>query len=89
MFDATVKGNSNESVGIPVEVEVLWETKNTTAAVSVGDIVSDVSLEDGKIFFTTTGIPGNALIAVKDASGNLILRKTLELKFVMLTNTAL
>lgn len=72
VFDATVKGNSNESVGIPVEVEVLWETKNTTAAVSVGDIVSDVSLEDGKIFFTTTGIPGNALIAVKDASGTII-----------------
>ena len=72
VFDATVKGNSNESVGIPVEVEVLWETKNTTAAVSVGDIVSDVSLEDGKIYFTTNGTPGNALIAVKDANGTII-----------------
>ena len=71
-FDASVKGNSNESVGSPVEVEVLWETKNTTAEVSVGDIVNNVILTDGTIYFEATGTPGNALIAVKDATGTII-----------------
>lgn len=69
-FDCTVKGNSQESVGVPSSVEVLWETDNTSTAISVGDIIHDARLiENSRVTFEATGTPGNALIAVKDASG--------------------
>ena len=71
-FDASVKGNSNESVGLPASASVVWETKNTDQAVSVGDIVRNVSYAGGCVSFETTGVDGNALIAVNDASGNIL-----------------
>ena len=71
-FDASVKGNSIETVGVPVSAEVVWETKNTDQAVSTGDIVRNVSYNGGSVFFESTGVEGNALIAVKDASGKIL-----------------
>lgn len=69
-FDAKVKGNSLESVGTPESVEVIWETKNNSDSVFVGEIISSVFLaKDGFVEFSipTKYTPGNALIAVKDA----------------------
>ena len=69
MFKA-VKGNSNESVGAVAKAEVLWETDNTTTAPEVGAIIAMVDYAEGYVAFSTpeTLKPGNALIAVKDAS---------------------
>lgn len=70
-FDASVKGNSFESVGNAVSAEVLWETFNTTEKPNVGDVVSDVRLEAGDIYFKANR-NGNALVAVKDADGSIL-----------------
>ena len=69
MFKA-VKGNSDESVGAVAKAEVLWETDNTTTAPEVGAIIATVDFAEGYVAFSTpeTLKPGNALIAVKDAS---------------------
>lgn len=71
-FNASVKGNSNESVGTPVSVDVLWETFGTSVAPSVGDLVYSVSLNEGYIHFSATNAKGNALIAVKDSEGTIL-----------------
>ena len=65
-----VKGNSAESVGAVAKAEVLWETDNTIAAPEVGAIIASVDFAEGYVTFSTpeTLKPGNALIAVKDAS---------------------
>jgi hypothetical protein len=69
MFKA-VKGNSAESVGAVAKAEVLWETDNTATAPEAGSIITDVDFAEGYVAFSTpeTLKPGNALIAVKDAS---------------------
>ncbi|MBQ0080586.1 MAG: hypothetical protein KBS95_03435 [Alistipes sp.] len=56
----------------PATVEVLWETINTTTPPEKGSIVSSVSVSNDVISLSTTGKRGNALIAGKDASGNII-----------------
>lgn len=73
-FDCTVKGNSPESVGEAASAEVIWETKNTLDAVSLGEIIPSVELLDGKVKFMLPFEPvhGNALIAVKDAAGKIL-----------------
>ena len=73
-FDCSVKGNSNESVGVSASAEVIWETKNTSKAVTQGEIISSVNLGDGKVRFMLPFEPvyGNALIAVKDAGGKIL-----------------
>ena len=72
-FDASVRGNSTESVGTPASAEVLWETKNTTKA-SAGDIIrsGSIQLSGNFVTFVANGVEGNALIAVKDALGTIL-----------------
>ena len=67
-FNATVKGNSDEIIN-PETVSVVWETLNTSDAVTQGAVVASVSLENGYVKFTTPTdfTPGNALIVVKSA----------------------
>lgn len=72
-FDAAVIGNGmiglSQNTGFhtadpaifPEYVEVLWTDKE--------DVISDVKLLDGRVRFIASGVNGNALIAVKDASG--------------------
>ena len=48
----------------PASAEVLWQDRD--------NVVTGVSLDDGKINFMSLGIEGNALIAVRDAAGNII-----------------
>ena len=68
------KGNSNESVGTISSVEVLWESFGTDVTPNVGDLVKNVKYSDGAISFATpsTFKEGNAVIAAKDASGNIL-----------------
>lgn len=68
----TVKGNSSTSVGTVSSVSVLWETFGTSTAVSVGDLVSNVSYENGYISFEASSKKGNALIAAKNSSGKIL-----------------
>lgn len=63
-FDATVKGSSSESIeGNGDYAEVLWESFGTDVTPNVGDIVNNCRYENGKIYFTSTGENGNAVIA--------------------------
>jgi len=71
MFYCTKKGNSDESVGEVASVEVLWESFGTSTTPNVGDVVYDVKYENGLVGFFTKN-DGNAVIAAKDASGNIL-----------------
>ena len=70
----TIKGNRRKPVGDVVSAEVLWETFGTDVAPNVGDLVKKVSYKNGEVTFQTadTFKEGNAVIAVKDASGNIL-----------------
>ena len=67
-----VKGNSSESVGNIASVEVLWETFGTHNTPKVGELVKNVSYSNGEITFTATHMKGNAVIAAKDALGEIL-----------------
>lgn len=73
-FDASVKGNSNESVGELCSVELLWETFNTNESPQNGDIISKILLSDDYIYIKTSDSykKGNALVAVKDINGTIL-----------------
>ena len=70
----TTKGNSSTSVGSVSSAEVLWESFGTSTAPSKGDIIKSVSYSGGNITFSTPATlkSGNAVIAAKDASGNIL-----------------
>ena len=74
MFDASVKGCTVESVGAIASAEILWETKNTTDAVSVNEVMKSVTLSENKVIFEVPSpmVPGNAVIAVRDAAGTIL-----------------
>ena len=79
-----VKGNGTvavgaasdkDPVGTPTAAVVLWETFGTATAPQEGDLVkADVEYRDGYVYFSTadTYQEGNAVIAVKDASGKIL-----------------
>ena len=74
------KGNSSQNVGAIKSVDVLWETDNTATAVTKGDIIKEVAYDyqSGNTYFEiylktpSTLKAGNALIAAKDAGGNIL-----------------
>ena len=70
----TVKGNSLESVGSVASASILWETFGTSSAPVPYDLIKAVDYENGYIAFQTadTFKEGNAVIAAKDASGNIL-----------------
>lgn len=70
----SVKGNGNTSVGAVSKVEVLWETFGTSVSPEPGELVSAVSFRDGYIVFQCHKIfyEGNAVVAAKDAAGNIL-----------------
>ena len=70
----TVKGNSSVSVGQVTSAEVLWETFGTSTAPSKGDLIRDASFADGFVTFSMSGTfrKGNAVVAAKDAAGNIL-----------------
>ena len=70
----TVKGNSSDPVGAVASAEVIWESFGTDELPEIGDLIASVSYSNGRIGFTTaeTFREGNAVIAAKDASGNIL-----------------
>lgn len=70
----TVKGNGSESVGSVTSAEVLWESFGSDVAPAVGDLVAAAEYSYGHIVFRTadTFKEGNAVIAAKDADGNIL-----------------
>lgn len=73
-FNASVKGNSTETIGTPVKAEVLWESFGTYVQPNVGDIITNIEYHEGYVVFSTPAslVDGNALVAVKDASNNIL-----------------
>ena len=75
-FNASVKGNSLESVGSPLSAKVLWESFNTHTAPEPGDIITNVTYLDGYVYFRVPFTnKGNAVIAVYDGengTGNIL-----------------
>ncbi len=69
-----VKGNSSESVGTVAYASILWETFGTDTAPEMFDLISAFCYKDGYIVFQAaeTFKEGNAVIAAKDASGNIL-----------------
>ena len=69
-----VKGNSDTSVGAVSSVEVLWESFGTSVAPELGELVSAVYFQDSYITFQCHKIfyEGNAVVAAKDAAGNIL-----------------
>ena len=69
-----VKGNTETTVGDVNAAEVLWESFGTDVMPNVGDLISAVSFKDGYVQFSTpeTFANGNAVIAVKDANGDIL-----------------
>ena len=69
-----VKGNSTTSVESVASASILWETFGTSIAPEFSDLISAVTYKDGYIAFKTadTYNEGNAVIAAKDASGNIL-----------------
>lgn len=75
-FDATVIGNGTfgmiDNAGFhtedyhitPESVEVLWQDRE--------NVIYDVTLREGRVHFLSDGVEGNALVAVIDASGNIL-----------------
>ena len=70
----TVKGNSTESVGNIASASILWETFGTSTAPVPADLIKAFCYKDGYIAFQTadTFKEGNAVIAAKDADGNIL-----------------
>lgn len=70
----TVKGNSEDIVGNVASASILWETFGTDIAPERFDLIREFCCKDGYIAFKTadTFKEGNALIAAKDADGNIL-----------------
>lgn len=74
------KGNSDTGVGVVASADIIWETWNNSSTVTKNSVVADVDFEkkDGVDYYTmvlqmpATLHAGNALIAAKDAGGNIL-----------------
>ena len=72
---AAVKGNDSDGwLTTAKYAEVLWETFGTSTAPQDGDLIKSVSYKDGYIAFQTPTQfkEGNAMVAAKDAEGNIL-----------------
>lgn len=67
-----VRGNSRETVGAVVSAEVLWETFGTDVAPAAGDLIPEVGTDGKQVSFRASDRKGNAVIAAKDADGNIL-----------------
>ena len=69
-----VKGNSSESVGNVASASILWETFGTYKTPGYFELIKSCCYKDGYIAFQTPDAfkEGNAVIAAKDANGNIL-----------------
>jgi len=70
----SVKGNSTEATANIFDAVLLWETCNGSDAVTANSVIAQLDFEDNWVYFKTpeTLKPGNALIAVKNATGKIL-----------------
>ena len=66
-----VEGNTTTKINGASRAEVIWETDNTTRKVASGEIIKKISYSDGNVSLTA-GKEGNALVAVKNAEGDIL-----------------
>lgn len=82
-FNATVKGNGyadladiskNTDASSIASAELFWATFGTSTAPAENELIKDIFYQNGYVYFSTgdTFKEGNALIAVKDASDNIL-----------------
>lgn len=72
-FDATVQGNSKDTFSTQVvSAATLWESFGTDVTPNNGDIIKNVRYSNGKVYFTSTGTNGNAVIAIRDRDEEII-----------------
>lgn len=81
-FNASVKGNSNISVGMPANAKIEVYTENINelhgsrySSLELEDVlIADCYLKDGYIYFSTSldDLYGNATIVVKDPQGDIL-----------------
>lgn len=82
-FRATVKGNGAASLaGVNKDTEVssiasaslVWASFGTTTAPVVNEMIKKIGYQDGYLYFSTGDpyVEGNAVVAVKDAGGNIL-----------------
>jgi len=72
-FDASVRGNGKKVKGVdfneeklsPVSAELVWQSDKNS-------LLDSLELKDGRIYFTSKGRSGNALIAALDEAGKII-----------------
>ena len=67
-------GAAGTSVGEVVSVDIVWETWNNAESVTANSVIKVVDYKDGFVYFKmpSTLHAGNALIAAKDALGNIL-----------------
>ena len=70
----TVKGHYSESIRNVAYASILWETFGTSEKLKYCDLIKAFCYKDGYIVFQTadTFKEGNAVIAAKDANGNIL-----------------
>jgi hypothetical protein len=68
-----LKGSTAEKAGNVFDVQLVWETENGEDAVEANSIIAAVDFDNDNIYFKTpeTLKHGNALIAAKNAEGNI------------------
>ena len=82
-FKATVKGNGSADLsGISKDTdpatinsaELIWATYNTTTAPAANELIQNIQYKDGYVYFSTgnTYKEGNALVAIRDNSNNIL-----------------
>lgn len=67
-----VKGNSTSLIENAVQAELLWESFGTNIAPNKGDLITDVEYSDRYVTFSASNNKGNAVIAVKDETGDIL-----------------
>lgn len=74
MFNASVAGNTTESIGAPVSAEILWRSFGDNVMPTESDIVRLANLDGTKVQFSTPGElqNGNAVIAVRNSAGTIL-----------------
>lgn len=74
MFNASVAGNTTESIGAPVSAEILWRSFGDNVMPTESDIVRLVGVNGKTVHFSTPEElqNGNAVIAVKDGIGTIL-----------------
>lgn len=82
-FRATVKGNGagdlagvnkDTDAGTIAKAELVWASYGTATAPLDGELIRNISYEDGYVYFSSGQVyrEGNAVVAVKDGSGKIL-----------------